>query len=364
VAVPLLKDALENPEQGWNICIVDTILSYLDGEYYRERSVNYENTRVPAYLGACWANYALHLPGAFRSWKHWKGPKKMVIGPPLYLDRPLYQYQYESLRWFDYWLKGIENGIMDEPPIRLFIPPTGEWKTVSQWPLPETRWTPFYLHANGLLSEHELWPNEGCDSFNDSTFVHESLTFRTPPLVENTEVIGPIIIDFYTSSTDAEMLLFTTLLLVDSEGIEHELTRGWLKASQRRLRPDSLPWEPILEHSQREPLEPGAIYQLHFDMVPTARLFLKGDRIGIRIKCSDEEKALNRFQAQGRNHVWRQMPTRVTVYHDEMHPSCIWLPVTRGNVIGTYISGGLLPVPGTEPGVLPSGMIDMPKEIK
>jgi predicted acyl esterase len=177
-------------------------------------------------------------------------------------------------------------------------------------------------------------------------------------------VIGPIIVDLYASSTDTEMLLFTTLLLIDSEGTEHELTRGWLKASQRRLRPDSLPWEPILEHSQREPLEPGAIYELHFDMVPTGRLFQKGDRIGIRIKSSDEEKALNRFQAQGRNHVWRQMPTRVAIYHDETHPSCIWLPVTRGNVIGTYISGGLLPVPGTEPGVLPSGMIDMPKEIK
>ncbi|MEI9476378.1 MAG: CocE/NonD family hydrolase [Deltaproteobacteria bacterium] len=364
VAIPHLREALENPDQGWNIIVVDGILNDLDGEYYRERSVNYENTRVPAYLGACWANYALHLPGAFRSWKLWKGPKKMVIGPPLYLDRPLYQYQYESLRWFDYWLKGVENGIMDEPPIRLFIPPTGEWKIANQWPLPETRWTPFYLHANGLLSEHELWSNEGCDNFNDSTFVHESLTYRTPPLVENTEVIGPIIVNFYASSTDTEMLFFTTLLVIDPEGTEHELTRGWLKASQRRLRPDSLPWEPILEHSQRESLEPGAVYELHFDMVPTGRLFQKGDRIGIRIKSSDDEKALNRFQAQGRNHVWRQMPTRVTIYHDEAHPSCIWLPVTRGNVIGTYISGGLLPVPGTEPGVLPSGLIDMPKEIK
>ncbi len=41
-------------------------------------------------------------------------------------DRPVFQYQYESLRWFDYWLRGIDNGVVDEPPVRLFIPATGE----------------------------------------------------------------------------------------------------------------------------------------------------------------------------------------------------------------------------------------------
>ena len=84
---------------------------------------------IPAYLGACWGNYGLHLPGAFTAWRDWKGPKKMVIGPGVYLDRPVYQYQDESLRWFDHWLKDIDNGVMDEPPIRCFIPSTGEWKS-------------------------------------------------------------------------------------------------------------------------------------------------------------------------------------------------------------------------------------------
>ena len=215
----------------------------------------------------------------------------MVIGPPVYLDRPLYQYQYESLRWFDYWLKGVENGIMEEPPIRLFIPPTGEWKIAKEWPLPETRWTQFYLHARGLLSEHELWPNEGCDSYFDSTFDHGSLTYATPRLVENTELIGPIVVNLHASSTDTEMLLFGTLFLIDRDGLEHELTRGWLRASQRRLRNDSEPWEPILSHTKREMLTPGTIYELRFGMVPTARLFLAGERIGLRIKSADNEKA-------------------------------------------------------------------------
>jgi hypothetical protein len=364
VCIPHLREALENPDKGWNIVIVDTVLNYLDNEYWRERSVNYENAHVPAYLGACWGNYGLHLLGAFRSWRLWKGPKKLVIGPPVSVDRPLYQYHYESLRWFDFWLKGIENGMMDSPPVRLFIPPTGEWKSSSEWPLPETQWTPFYLHAAELLSEHELWPKEGSDSYFDSTFSHGSFIYTTPKLVENTEVIGPVVVNLYGSSTDKEMLLFSTLLVVDRDGAEHELTRGWLRASQRRLRKDSEPWDPILDHTEREPLEPGVIYELRFSMVPTARLFIAGEKIRIRIKSADDEKPKNRLEAFSRNHVWRQTPSRVTIYHDEGHPSCVLLPVTRGNLIGTYISGGDMPVPGEEPGVLPSGKIDMPKEIK
>lgn len=361
VAVSELREALENPERGRNPAVVDIILNYLDGEFWWERNVDYTNCRVPAYLGACWGIYGLHLPGAFRSWKHWKGPKKLMIGPPLYLDRPVFQLQYESLRWFDYWLKDIDNGIMDEPPIRLFIPPTGEWKEAYEWPLPETRWTPFYLHAGGLLSERELQPNEGADSFEDSTFVHHGLTYLTPPLVENTEICGPIPVTLYASSSDREMLLFVTLILVDRDGREHELTRGWLRASQRRLREDSEPWEPVLAHTQREPLEPGKIYELTFTIVPTARLVRAGERIGIRIKGADDEPAFNRLQALARRHLWRQSPLRITIYHDEEHPSAVYLPITRGNIIGTYLSGGQLPE--MEPGMLPSALIEMPKEL-
>jgi hypothetical protein len=359
VAVADLRQVLENPDKGKNPAVVDVILNSMDGEYYSERNVDYRDARTPAFLGGCWGMYGMHLPGAFRTWKHWKGPKKMVISPPLYLDRPVFQYQYESLRWFDYWLKGIANGVMDEPPVRLFIPGTGEWKAASDWPLPETRWTPFYFHAGALLSEHELWPNEGHDSFEDSTFVHGELTYWTPRLVENTELIGPIPLHLYASSSDAEMFVFATLLHMDVNGEVLELTRAWLRASQRALRADSEDWEPIPAHTQREPLEPGKIYELRFSMVATARLFLAGERIGVRIKGADNEKADNRVQAVARGCLWRQSPWRMTIYHEESHPSCVLLPVTRGNLVGTFLSGGTLP--DLEPGEKPYAKFHMPK---
>ncbi len=340
MAVPALREALQNPEAGTNALIVDVVLNPFDGPFWRARGARDAKATVPAYLGACWGNYGLHLPGAFMAWKEWKGPKKMVIGPGVYLDRPLYQYQDESLRWFDYWLKGIDTGVMDEPPVRCFIPPTGEWKSLEDWPPPEARWTTFYLHKDGLLSEHELWPGEGVDSFDESNFEHGSATYATPPLVENTELLGPSVLTLYLSTTDTEALLFVTLLLIDRDGKEHELTRGWLRASQRRLREDSEPWEPVQAHEAREPLEPGKVYELRIPIVATARLFQAGERIAVRIKGADDEPPLNSLQALARNHLRRPRAARITIHHDESHPSRVDLPITRGNIIGTFFSGG------------------------
>jgi predicted acyl esterase len=339
-AVPALREALQNPGAGTNELIVDMVLHPFDGPFWRERSAKDSLGKIPAYLGACWGNYGLHLPGAFTAWRDWQGPKKMVIGPPIYLDRPFYQYQDEALRWFDHWLKGVDTGVMDEAPIRCFIPPSGEWKSLPDWPPPDARWTTFYLHKDGILSEHELWPGEGSDSFDESSFEHGSATYTTPLLVENTEVLGPSVLTLYVSVTDTDALLFATLLLIDREGKEHELTRGWLRASQRKLRADSQPWEPIQAHESREALEPGKIYQLKFSIVPTARLFQAGERIALRIKGADDEPALNSLQALARNHLRRPRPARITIYHDEAHPSHLDLPITRGNVIGTFFSGG------------------------
>lgn len=336
-AVPYIFEALRTGQGP-----MDNYLNYLDGEFYRERSVDYKNTEIPVYLGACWGIYGLHLPGAIRSWENWIGPKKMTIGPPLYMDRPMYQYAYESIRWFDYWLKGIETGIIEDPPIKLFVVGTGEWKTATEWPLPETRFTPFYLHANSLLSEHEFWPNEGSSTFEDTLFNHDNLTFLSSPLVENTEVIGPIVLNLYASTTDTEVLWFISFLDIDSEGNETLLTRGWLRGSQRRVDPErSKPWQPHHLHTKREPLTPKEIYEFNIEIRPYGILFKPGHRIGVRIKCVDNENPKNYLEFIAMGHLWKQSPSRVTVYHNADYPSHLLLPITKGNIMETFISGGM-----------------------
>lgn len=338
--VPELVQILRNPGVGMNPLLVDYLLNPTDGPYWAERRVDYRAITVPTYLGGCWGTYGIHLPGAFRGWQNVDAPRKMVIGPPAYLDRPLYQLQYESLRWFDYWLKGIDTKIMDESPIRLFVMGTGEWKEADEWPLPETKWTPFYLHEGGLLSEHELWPNEGYDTFFDSPWHRGSVEYTSPPMVENTEVVGPIVLNLYASSTDQDALFFVSLREIDPAGNERVLTRGWLRASHRAIDPErSRPWEPFHPHTRSEPLTPNQVYDFKIGLVPTANLFRAGSRIKIKISGADDPPS-HPLEMIASGHLTRVSPSRITIYHNDDFASALLLPITRGNVLGTFVSGG------------------------
>jgi predicted acyl esterase len=340
MAIPGMAEVLKNIDEGINPIMADMMLNPLNGPFWEERRAQYDTTKIPAYIGGCWATYGLHLPGAFRSWESLKVPKKMVIGPPMYLDRPLYQPQYESLRWFDYWLKGIDTGIMKEPPVRLFIMGTNKWKETEDWPLPETKWTPFYLHEDKLLSEHEHWPNEGSDSFEDSPWQRGSLEYYSPILVEDTEVIGPIVLNLYASTTDDEVLWLISLREVDQQGNERVLTRGWLRGTHREVDPKrSKPWAPFHPHTTSEPLTPGKIYEFNIPIVPTGNLFKAGSKIKLKISCADDVPK-HTFEQIASGNIRRQSSSRITVYHNGDHPSHLLLPITEGNILGTFLSGG------------------------
>ena len=343
-AVPFLTEALRLPESGANCILVDLLVNHLWSEFYEERSVNFVDCKIPAYFGNDWGMYGMHLPGDIRAFENWKGPKRLSIGPPVYLDRPVYQYAYESLRWFDYWLKGMETGIMDEPRVQLFVVGANEWKSAEDWPLVETKWTPFYLHKDGLLSEHEFWSDDGATVYEDAPQAHGEAKFTTPRMVENTEMCGPMVLNFYGSTTDTEALWFVSLWVIDVDEKESLLTRGWLRGSQRALDPvASKAWQPAHLHNQREALEPHRIYEFNVEIRPYALLLKAGERLRIKIKCADDEAPSNYLEVIGTGHLHRPMAARVTVHHNAENPSHLLLPVTRGNRIGTFISGGKLP---------------------
>jgi predicted acyl esterase len=342
---PVLANALRNPDVGGNPVLLEILLNPLFNDYWRERVVDFDKgCSVPAYLGGDWGMFGLHLPGDLRAWEHWNGPKRMTLGPPIYLDRPCYQYAYESLRWFDHWLKGIDTGMMDEPPVQIFIEGTGEWRTSHEWPLPETRWTPFYLHREGLLSEHEFWPNEGWSNYEDSAFARHCLEFWSPPMVEVTELCGPSVLNLWGSTTDTEVLWFVSLLHQDAQGQERVLTRGWLRGSQRKLDASrSKPWQPVHTHDDRQPLSPNQIYEFNIEIQSIGIELKPGEKIGLRIKGADNEVPVTINEDIGSGSISRPMGSIVSVHHNDECPSHLLLPVTRGNRVGTFISGGKLP---------------------
>ena len=341
-AAPELAAVLKNPEAGPNPFVVDLALHPLYDKYWEERTVDYTKIKIPAYIGSDWACYGIHLPAAFRSWEKLDVPKKMIIGPPIYLDRPLGQLQHEAVRWFDHWMKGVETGIMDEPPVRAFIMNTNEWKEGSDWPFPETKFTPFYLHEDQLLSEHEHWSYEGSDSFEDSPWGRGYLKYATPPIVENTEVAGPIMLKLYAATTDTEINWIISLLEIDQEGNERLLTKGWLKGSHRELdMKNSKPWDPIHTHKKSEPLTPGEIYEFNIKLIATGNLFKGGSRIVLKISCVDDPPKTS-LQLIGTGSLSRTAVSRITVFHNEDYPSYLLLPITRGNLLNTFFSGGKL----------------------
>jgi len=339
-AEPELLAALKNPTEGINPILVDIMLNPHFNEYWADRIVDFEKINIPAYLGCDWGHLGLHLPGCFRSWAKLDVPKKMILAPPAYLDRPLYQLGNESIRWFDYWLKGIDNGIMDEPPIKYWTNGMNSFRDTTDWPLPETRWTEFYLHERGLMDEHEYRINEGSTSYEDSPYHRENIRFFTPVLVEDTEIVGPSSLTLYASATEDDALFFASIWDVDNEGNQKILTRGWLRASHRALiEEESTPWKPVHQHEYSEKITPNQIYKYDIEILPTGTLFPAGHRIMLQISGTDD-KPNHSMEGLGVGHIRMQKGIRITVYHDEDHPSCLLLPVTKGNVIGTFRSGG------------------------
>ena len=344
LAVPGFSAALADPEKGRNAFIIDILLNHVWGAYFEERAIPLtSDIKVPAYLGSCWGIYGLHLSGDTRSWQQFTGPKKLTIGPPVYLDRPFYQYQSESLRWFDHWLKGNDTGLLDEPPVHVFIEGSDRWKSSTSWPLPETKWEEFFLHENGLLSEHEPFLNEGHSTFGDSPYAREGLVYTTSPILEETEVCGPIVLNLHGSTTGTEVLWFASVWEVSSNGDERLLTRGWLRGSQRRLDLErSTPWLPYHSHAGREPLVPNKAYEFSIEIRPYGIVLKRGSKLRLKLRCSDDETPANHLHAIGAGHILSQESTRVTVYHDSDHPSSLLLPITSGNRLGTFMSGGII----------------------
>ena len=104
--------------------------------------------KVPFYTGsgAYAYTYKLHWLGAQHYFQNIKQPLQAAIyraGPSrTSLQRCIHD---DIIRWYDHWLKGKDNGIMDEPPVRYWVMGANEWRTGADWPLPETRWTKYYL---------------------------------------------------------------------------------------------------------------------------------------------------------------------------------------------------------------------------
>jgi len=306
--------------------LYNVIFHHLDSPWWNNEvkaRAQYDKIVVPLYSSGNWNGWggASHLPGNIEGYTRSATPaknKKLEIHIGGHTERFFSEEgQTTALRWFDYWLKGKDTGIMEEPPVRLCIR-TGltecTWRFENEWPIARTQYTKFYLSAqkagvvkdslnDGLLAKMAPTREEVVTySAIEAGAVRGSvgrpaINFTTEPMVEDTEVTGHVKLAMWVSSTTEDMNIFAYLQRLkpdgsNDSGFHHNmepgrsgrLTRGVLKASMRKLDPDlSTPYRPWHAFNQQQLLKPGEVVEVQVDMGATSMVFKKGDRLRLDI---------------------------------------------------------------------------------
>ncbi len=317
--------------------------------------------KVPAYTGSGWYayTYKAHLQGS-QNWFAGIGvPKKLLLTGPAHLPRPWQAFHGEILKWYDYWLKGIDTGIMQEPKVKVWVMGANRWYYADDWPIPGTEWKKLYLHSWERLRENPFKPS--CrDEYNEpdafiqmppsQTRTIQSLRYMTEPLSQDTLVAGPIALNLYASIDQEDTNWIVSLKDIGPDVsvrtakekeneipqnlAERELTRGWLKASLREIDPDRSkpykPWHRLTRKSQK-PVVPGEINEYNIEIISTANLFEKGHRICIDIMSLDLPTGTGGCTNVEYipYHICSSKTTVHKIYHSEKYPSNLLLPIVK-----------------------------------
>jgi len=358
-----LRDAPgEKPANVMGYDVIGEMLRHpLHDDFWNERSaaLRLHEIKAPVYSIGFWQSGGVHPASNVFGYEQVSGPKKLTFyGAPgsaqrLFAGKELH---LELKRWYDYWLKGIDTGIMSEPPVRYQARPDGEWRTLPSWPPPQVSHTRLYLAPgkagaveslnDGVLSWEEPavegssttysypheewlgWPGGGTAVMRpDGTLdpLAKISTWSTPPLDRDVEILGPIVLKLWASSdqTDTDFLVKLADQAPAGErgSAPPGITKGWLKASHReidpaRSRPDR-PWHP---HTKEEPLTPGEVYEFQIEIWPTSWTFKRGHRIRLEIAPGDSPPIDG-------GHDWGVKFGSDTLYHSSAYPSHLLLPV-------------------------------------
>ena len=270
---------------------------------------------LPTYLTTSGIQHK-HTWSTFETWERLGAKdKKLMLWPPYTPNRPQVEYYDEVIRWFDYWLKGIDTGILDEPPLKIFVNGVNKWRFENEWPLARTEYIKLYLHPKGSLSTDPVKGTYEPDIFTqpapnlDPTVY--SLTYRTRPLPHDIEITGYMALYLQASIDKTETNWMVNLLDVSPEGKKTLVSGGGLAAEHRALdKSKSKPYLPIHPRKDPVPVPPGEVIEYAIALMPAAMVFKKGHTIELLIRNQDD--LLGRLGAWGA-HV---LPHMQTVTHE------------------------------------------------
>jgi predicted acyl esterase len=291
-------DLEKNRENMWH----ELLEREMDGPYYRERSADLSKITVPLLTAANWGGQGLHTRGNFEGFVRSKSEKKWleVHGgshwAPFYTD---YGRQMQ-LDFFDHFLKGKDNGWDRQSRVLLNVRRPGEHfvlRSENEWPLARTRWTKYFLDAEGMALSKE--PPGGKKPLTYDA-MGQGVTFTTAAMRGETEITGPVALKLFVSSSTSDADLFIVLRVFDPAGKEvvfqgaldphTPVGQGWLRASHRKLDPElSKAYRPYHSHDEKQPLKPGEAVELDIEIWPTCIVVPPGHRVALTIRGKDYE---------------------------------------------------------------------------
>ena len=347
-------------------------------DYWKAVSIEeaHSDIEVPAFNFGGW--YDVFLGGTIRNYSRMSSlgatedarrGQKLVIGPWVHGGSPMsvsgeYNFgtragalaldlQGQILSHYDYWLKGEDNGFVDQPPVRIFVMGENVWRYEDSWPLDRAANTRYYLRsggrANTLNGDGALSldssnseppdvfaynpldpaPTRGGQLCCDPAFMAagaydqrpvearpDVLVYSTPPLERDTEVTGPVTVTLYASSSARDTDFTAKLVDVSPDGYARNLTDGIIRARYRNPR------------SSASLLQPGQVYEFNIDLWATSNLFRKGHQIRVEISSSNFprfDRNTNTGAPIGTDSDF--VSALQTVHHTAEYPSHVTLPI-------------------------------------
>lgn len=271
-------------------------------DYWQSRVATAEKIKTPTFIIGGWRDiFPQGMPSLY---PRLAGPKKLLMGPWMHTLPDLspfepVDYLAELKRWFDYWLRGVKNGIVDEPPVTIFVQRANQWRHEREWPIARSKQRKLYLAAGGGLSDNSqreeqgenyvanptvgtaagLWdpmglgvglpPDQGPDDLL-------SATYTTDALREDTEISGPSEATVFAELKSGDDLnLIVKLCDVDPSGASTLIATGWLKGNLR------------ISHTKSTPISAGEVAEFKVPLWSTSYSVPKGNRIRVSVSCSD-----------------------------------------------------------------------------
>lgn len=351
-------------------------------DYWKAYGVKekYAQIKAPALLLTGWYDNLVH-----EGWRNFQGLRaqggseaarrgtKIIVGPwthggsfgyPGFLDL--------KLRWYDYWLKDVQNGIDRDGPIRIYVMGAEQWRDEQEWPLARARFTPFFLasggRANSLRGDGRLRPQGGKSSFRSSgrpkgqdkaaevglipvaadrfTYDPENpvytlggqisthddirgpkdrrvrqerddvLVYTSEPLEKDLEVTGPVELRLFAATSSVDTDFAATLTDVHADGRAIHVCEGLRGVTFR----ESL--------ERPTPVEPGRVYEYSISLWETSIVFKAGHRIRLEVSSSNFPRyARNQNTGLPLGSSAEMKKAQQTVYHDAERPSRLILPI-------------------------------------